>query len=112
MNVCSEVPLDQNLALISHDNPGGHPSCHGHSRSTSSDDRDYKEPLDDLAGCYNPTYFDDSNASFGVGVDLNEEPISLLIFLRDRLRAVMKGRFQLDLPIETEIVLYHQVSRS
>jgi len=54
VNVGSEVSLDLNLALIRHDNPGGHLSFHGHSGSTFSNVGDYEERLDDSAGCYNP----------------------------------------------------------
>ena len=71
---------------------------------TSSDDGDYEERLDDSAGCYGPTYFDDPKASSsGVGMDLSEVIGSLLNFLRDRRRVIMEGCFRLDLSIDTEI---------
>jgi len=110
MNIDSEVPLDLNLVLIPHRNPGGHLSCHGHSGSTSSEDGEYEEHLDDLVGCYSLVHFDDPNASSSeVSVNLNEELESLMCFLRDRRSAVMEGRLQSDLPIKTETVFYDQI---
>jgi len=92
VNAGSEVLLDSNLSLILHDNLGDHPSRHEYSGSTSFDDGYYEERLDDRGGSHNSAYFDDPNASSSrVSLDLVEKPRSLLIFLRDRRRAVMKG---------------------
>ena len=88
MSVSSEVPLDLNLAWIIYNDPVGHPSSYGHSRSTSFDVGDHKVCPDDPIGYYNPVHFGIPNALWsGVGMNLSEEPRSLLHFLRDRRRA-------------------------
>ena len=56
MNVGSKVLLDSNLDLIPHDNLGDHSSRHENSGSTSSNDGDYEECLDDPAGSHNLGY--------------------------------------------------------
>ena len=103
---------DMNLDFIPCDNPGGHLSCHGHLGSTSFDVGGYEKRLNDPDGFYSSVHSDPIASSFGVSVDLNEEPGSLFHFLRDRRRAVMEGRFRLDLSIETEIALLTRLSRS